>query len=95
MYGTSTTSVIAKKTETPGKAKYLIRRLFMPYKKLCFLYPKLKKIPLLYPYYTIVRWFSVLHIDIFKRIKNEVKLNHGIEQNQINKIRDLFDKLGL
>lgn len=95
MYGTSETSIIAKKTQTPKKGMFLLRRLFMPYKKLRLLYPRLKKMPVLYPYYTVVRWCSVLNEDVFNRVTNEVKLNNEIEQKQVDELKNLFDKLGI
>lgn len=95
IYGTKETSITAKKTKTPGKVKYILQRIFMSYRHLCILYPRLKKVPILYPYYTVVRWCKVFQDDIFVRVANEAKLNGEIEQGQVDELKLLFDKLGL
>lgn len=94
-YGTSETSMTVKKTETPGRAKYLLKRIFMDYGQLCTLYPKLEKVPILYPYYTIARWCTVLNADVFDRVTKEAKLNGDIQKEKVDELRDLFNELGL
>lgn len=94
-YGTSETSMTVKKTETPGRVKYLLKRIFMGYKSLCTLYPRLEQMPILYPYYTIVRWCTVLNADVFNRVTKEAKLNGDIQKEKVDELRDLFNELGL
>lgn len=95
VYGTKETSMIAKKTRTPGRVKFIMQRLFMPYVDLSILYPLLKKVPILYPYYTVVRWCKVFKEDVFKRVTQEAKLNGDIRKEQVAELKTLFVKLGL
>ena len=94
-YGTKETSMTAKKAKTPGRMKYILKRIFVPHRHLCILYPRLEKAPFLYPYYTVVRWCKVLKGDVFKRVTSEAKLNGQIEESQVDELKRLFDKLGL
>lgn len=92
-YGTSETTMTVKKTKTPGRIEYLLKRIFMSYEQLRTLYPTLEKVPILYPYYTVVRWCTVLKGDVFTRVTKEAKLNGDIQQEQVNELRDLFEEL--
>lgn len=61
VYGISTNKItvqVAKK----GKLKYLFSRIFMPYSELKCKYPSLKKVPILYPFYLLRRWFNLLFV---------------------------------
>lgn len=94
-YGTKETSMTAKKTKTPRRMKYILKRIFVPHRHLIILYPRLEKAPFLYPYYTVVRWCKVLKGDVFKRVTSEAKLHGDIEEKQVDELKRLFDKLGL
>lgn len=94
-YGTDETFMVAQKTKTKGTFRFILERLFMPYVDLCILYPRLKRIPILYPFYTVVRWCTVLKGDVFTRVTGEVKLNGEIEQRKVEELKSLFGKLGL
>lgn len=46
------------------RTRYFLKRAFLPYSTMKFIYPVLKKVPVLLPFFEIYRWVSAL---IFKR----------------------------
>jgi hypothetical protein len=84
-----------KRMNTSGGSNYILKRIFMPYKDLCTLYPKLVKLPVLYPVYTVVRWCKLLNLDVFKRVTNEAQVNSAIAEDKVDEMKDLFEKLHL
>ncbi len=76
MYGSLENRVIVKKKEKKGKFRYLLSRIFLPYSKLKYDYPKLQKCCILYPYYILKRFF--------KFVFNKKARNNAI--NEFNKV---------
>ncbi len=55
-----------------GKFRYILTSIFPSYKKLCFSYPIIKKIPILYPFCLILRLITkpfINHKRVFAKIK--------------------------
>ncbi len=77
LYGTIKNRVLVK-TEKGGKFRYILSRIFIPYKELTIMYPRLKKCPILLPFYEVKRWFNLLSKD--KRIKAKYELKTTINQ---------------
>ena len=73
MYGDMKNRVAVAKAEKGGALRHLWFRIFLPYKKLKCLYPRLGKFPILYPFYQIKRWFRLLKKDNRKKAINELK----------------------
>lgn len=73
MYGDMQNRVAVAKIENGGKWKFLFFRIFLPYEKLKFQYPKLQKWPILYPFYVVKRWFKLLRKDSRKKSLKELK----------------------
>lgn len=94
-YGTQESYVTSGNTTVSGKGRYLFRRIFMPLRDLCILYPKLKEYPILYPYYIVKRWTCLLDGKRTQRIMSEVKVHRSITKDSIKDMKQLFDKLGL
>lgn len=78
VYGTLTNRVSMEQAKHGGKGKNLKQRIFMPYDKLKERYPVLVKHKWLTPLYEVVRWFSLLKRDTFKRSVNELKANNAV-----------------
>lgn len=78
VYGTLTNRVSMEQAKHGGKGKNLKQRIFMPYDKLKERYPVLVKHKWLTPLYEVVRWFSLLKRDTFKRSVNELKVNNAV-----------------
>ena len=43
-----------------GKIGYFFSRAFLPYRTMCIIYPVLKKVPVLLPFFWVVRWIDAL-----------------------------------
>jgi hypothetical protein len=54
-----------------SKIRFILSRIFLPYKELRYSYPKLQKYPVLYPFYVVKRWFKLLKKDSRKKSKKE------------------------
>ena len=75
-YG-SRSNVVEYNLKEQGRLDYYVRRLFIPYKKMCVTYPWLKKMPILLPVAYVIRFFK----SIFNgRMRNELKLVERIER---------------
>ena len=95
-YGTLENKVAISSQKQGGRFKYLIKRIFMSYSALKRYYPNLDKYPVLYPYYTIVRWFRVLFDKQSKdRAFSELKYNMEVSSARKNKLSDLLMRLDL
>ena len=95
VFGNMETKVTARKTQTKGKFRYLLTRIFIPYKEFCASFPKLEKFPFLYPYYTVKRWLKIFNKQIAKNAVQEIKMNRNILQEDVNDLKQLFKELGL
>lgn len=92
VYGTAKnlkTLDIQKKSNTSG-IRYILSVVFLPYKSMCMLYPRLKKMPFLLPYYWLIRG-----LDKFFRQRNRVKkeieisMDSGYSKQIINHLKDV------
>ena len=95
LFGDVRSKVKARKVKTEGKAAYLFQRVFIPYKEFCSSYPILSKYPLLYPYYTVKRWFKIFDRRKAEQAIYEIQLNQEMKQESVQKLRELFYKLDI
>lgn len=78
-----------------SKFRYIIFRIFMPYDKMIFSYPILKKIKILLPFCWILRWFNLLGKGKAKSSINEIKINFNTNNEQKNKFQEMISKYNL
>ena len=95
LFGNVKSKVKARKVKTEGKGEYLLQRVFIPYKEFCSSYPILSKYPLLYPYYTVKRWFKIFDRRKAEQAICEIQLNQEMKQESVQKLRELFYKLDI
>ena len=95
LFGDVRSKVKARKVKTEGKAAYLFQRVFIPYKEFCSSYPILSKYPVLYPYYTVKRWFKIFDRRKAEQAISEIQLNQKMHGESVQKLRELFRKLEL
>ena len=94
IYGTLDNKVAVFQVEKGGKLRYALSRIFLKKSSLELTYLKLKKYAILYPYYTVIRWFRI----IFKRRKEaleELKSNAGTSYAKAEHLRAMLDDLNL
>lgn len=94
-YGTLSNKLTVERTEVNGGTGYLLKRIFMKKSDLQINYPLLKKYPVLFPYYTVKRWFGLLGYKRQARIISELKTNSLVTEQKINDVSDMLRWLGL
>lgn len=79
--------------DTSTRWKAVMEAIFPPYKTMTFLYPILKKIPILFPFTWVVRWIQV----VMTRRKNISRLSRLLQtrDNELLQISNLYNKLGM
>ena len=73
VYGTLDNKISVGASRKKGRLGYILKRLFVPYRSLCLLYPSLKKCPILFPFYQVRRWFRLLK-------RNGVKVSGAMQE---------------
>jgi len=73
VYGSLENRVTVGKEKEGGGIRYLLKRIFLPLRDLKKNYPRLEKAPILYPFYTVVRWFTVIFSGRRRKAMSEIK----------------------
>lgn len=95
VYGNVENLVSVKKEEKGGTFKYVLNRIFIPYDKLIYRYPKLENKKGLLPYYEVKRWFDILLAGRGKRAFDEFKINSTISEEQVDEVNQMKRDLGI
>lgn len=95
MYGSVDNAIAVRKTEQKNPVSYLFSRLFLPYEHLKYKYPKLKKYPILYPFYTIKRWFQLFEKDTKGRVLREIDSLSNTDDNKQERLAKMMQDLHL
>lgn len=95
LFGSTESKIVAGKTKTESNFKYYFQRVFMPYKEFCASYPKMEKYPILYPFYTVKRWFKIFDRRKAKDAVKEISINQKITQDSVDELKSLFKELKL
>lgn len=95
LYSGKSNVILTLNSQKNSKFKYVLKRIFMPYKRLCISYPSLKSCPILYPIYLIIRWFRIIFGAGRSTARKELKFLKNINDKDRLAIRDLCDELGL
>lgn len=94
VYGTLESKVALQSTESQGRFRYFLYRVFRPYRLLKKSYPKLEKYPILYPYYTVVRWCRVWRNNRRKAMK-EIRYTASVSTDQTQRLSEMCHALKL
>ena len=78
-----------------GRTGHLLKRIFMPYKKLKTSYPVLEKWPILYPLFVVVRWFRIIFSKDRKNAIDEIKQNQSLSKEKRSEAKALLNQLRL
>ncbi len=96
VYGTVENRVLTQQVKKGGKFKYILSRIFLPYKDLAIKYPFLKKAPILYPFYMVKRCFNLLfNKQIKKQSSFELEKVGNVNEGQRKQQEKLLSNLGL
>lgn len=93
VFGSTESKITARKIQTKGNLKYFFQRVFIPYKEFCASYPRLEKMPFLYPYYTVKRWLKIFNKQIARNAVREITINRKIGQDDVDELKRLFKEL--
>lgn len=93
VFGTIYNFVSVNQARAGGKGRYILSRIFMPYRLLKKQYPKLEKRKWLLPYYQLVRWKKMIFSGRLKNTITEVKTNNNTSSSNQNKVKELFEYL--
>ena len=93
VYGSTQNKVKVGRSIKKGKIRYILGRLFVPYRNLVMLYPSLKKCPILFPFYQVRRWFRLV-------LPNGVGVKNAVNElkattNESEGAEKLLNDLGL
>jgi hypothetical protein len=96
VYGNTENRVaIIKSSKSQGKIRYLLFKIFLPYKYLSVIYPKLKNKRYLTPFYEVRRWFEIIFCGRMKNAVKEIKINAKTSTEKVGEISKLMNQLGL
>ncbi|MBR0230709.1 MAG: nucleotidyltransferase family protein [Clostridia bacterium] len=82
-YGNLDHSAAIRKNNARNMLLYYMRRVFQPYCIMKNSYPKLRKYPILLPFFWVARWFNILDPKVRRNAKNEIKIIRGNTNEQI------------
>lgn len=87
-YGAMTQDAVmdaARRGKPDGaRFRYLLRRIFLPYRFMSLRYPVVKRAPILYPFAQVARWFSVLFSRDRKRIARDLRVAGAIASDGVD-----------
>lgn len=86
---------VAIEQNDKGGIKFILSRIFLPYKDLKFKYPRLQKYPILFPFYQVKRWFNLLNKDRRKKALQELKETTSGDKARKERITKLLKDLDL
>ena len=95
IYGNIENRVAILKTKQGGRFRYIMSRIFLPYKKLKKVYPRLEKYPVLLPYYQIKRWLRLVFRKDTSRAFYELKVSGNVSENKANRLSNMLNSLDL
>ncbi len=93
VYGTKSNFLLAEQSKTESKGNYIFARIFPKKAVLQKKYKKLEKWWILYPFYVVKRWFSVLFNK--DKIKSELDVVKKTSSDDTDKMKFMMDKLGI
>ena len=93
VYGTSKNRIKLTNANSNNTFVYTLKRLFPPYYKMIAHYPKLKKIPVLLPFYWVARLTKRVFSSKSTRALNELKAVSNMPQNEINIMKEIRTRM--
>lgn len=94
VYGTFENKAEMYTSDKNNKLGFLLKRLFLPYDLLRFSYPVLEKVPILYPFCTVARWFKLLSSEYRKKAKAEIN-SLNVDKTSKEKTVNFLKEIGL
>lgn len=94
-FGTHETRMLSDQQHHGGRLKHVFKRIFVPFDDLAYVYPIIKKYPFLTPFCEIGRLFSLIFGKKRKFRKIYISNLNDVNEEDIKKIRNLFERVKL
>lgn len=95
VYGTQKNRIAAKKDRMGGNSRYILHRIFMPYRDLRVQYPVLNRHKWLLPICQVRRWFRMLFRGRLGQSVKELKLTQNMDDRHSLEVSRLMTQIGL
>lgn len=95
VYGTQKNHISVASKRNGGRFTYMLKRIFMPYRELKYLYPILEKCPLLMPFCHIARWFKIITKGRLKKSVRELNAIKNSDNEYSEAVDVMLRELGL
>lgn len=95
VYGTTENRVAVQQVKRGGKFRYAFSRIWLPYDTLKFHYPSLDGKRALLPFYEMRRWCKLIFCGGAKRGMNELRLNSEVSDTEMEKTKEMLERLGI
>lgn len=95
VYGSMENRVTMSQVRRGGKLRYLLSRVFLPYRTLRTYYPALERHPWLLPWFECARWCRLLFRRGQRTWVRELRVSRGVTSGQRREATELLAQLGL
>lgn len=95
VYGTIENWALVQEVQCESKVKSVLGRLWLPYEKLCWSYPKLRGRKYMQPYYEGKRFFQMILDGRWKRSVKELTANRTVDVKKKEEMSRMLEELGL
>ncbi len=95
VYGSFDNIIAVERSKNQGTVIYAIKRLFLPYSSMEYLYPVLKKCPILLPLCYVKRFFGMIFRGKTKSALKEIKALNSVTDSEAVIMQNMRDRLGL
>jgi len=95
MYGSQKKRITIQQQRKGGRLKYLLGRIFMPYRELKIRYRVLEKWPILYPVMLVYRWIELFFGGRLKRSWKEARIAWKTPKGRSEEVNDFLRQIGL
>ncbi len=95
VYGNVENRIAVQQQKKGGRFKYVMSKIFVPYKILKIHYPILEKHRYLMPFMQVRRWFKLLFRGNLKNTSKDIKYSNSITTQQAEKMQTFLKDLGL
>ncbi|MBE6599070.1 MAG: hypothetical protein E7638_06475 [Ruminococcaceae bacterium] len=95
LFGTKSNQVAVAQERAGNKVKHTLTRVFMPYRRLCYKYPVLRKYPILTPFYQVKRWCHILRTRGWESSAREFELIREMDEERLSDVGLMLRDMGL
>lgn len=91
--GSAESIAAMRKNVSKTRFRYYFERIFMPYNKIKYKYPVLKRFPILLPFCWVWRWFGLFNPKTRKYVINEMKVEDRTDSESVAGVERLMKQL--